>query len=72
MTCADVIQLCRQCAFMSLSALLFNRSHSVDSWTQADIDAILFHGDRMHLHALTNEMVPGAIIRDGDRNEMPF
>ena len=48
----------RQCAFMSLSALLFNRSHSVDSWTQADIDAILFHGDRMYLHALTNEMVP--------------
>lgn len=43
---------------MSLSALLFNRSHSVDSWTQADIDAILFHGDRMYLHALTNEMVP--------------
>ena len=48
----------RQCAFMSLSALLFNRSDSVDSWTQTDIDAILFHGDRMYLHALTNEMVP--------------
>jgi hypothetical protein len=38
----------RQCAFMSLSALLFNRSDSVDSWTQTDIDAILFHGDRMY------------------------
>jgi len=48
----------RQCAFMSLSALLLNLSDSVDSWTQTDIDAILFHGDRMYLHALTNEMVP--------------
>jgi len=48
----------RQCALMSLSALLFNRSDSVDSWTQTDIDAILFRGDRMYLHTLTNEMVP--------------
>jgi len=37
----------RQCTFMSLSALLFNLLDSVDSWTQTDIDAILFHGDRM-------------------------
>jgi len=44
----------RQCAFMSLSALLFIRSDLVESWTQTDIDAILFHGDRMYLHALTN------------------
>ena len=48
----------RQCVFMSLSALLFNRSDSVESWTQTDIDAFLFHGDRMYLHALTNEMAP--------------
>ena len=27
----------------------------VDSWTQTDIG--LFHGDRIYLHALTNEMV---------------
>ena len=43
---------------MSLSALLFNRSDSVDTWTQTDIDDILFHGGRMYLHAPTNDMVP--------------
>ena len=48
----------RQCAFMSLAALLFNRSNSVDLWTQTNIDDILCHGDRMYLHALTNRMVP--------------
>lgn len=50
----------RQCAFMSLAALLFNRSNSVDLWTQTNIDDILCHGDRMYLHALTNKMVPDA------------
>ena len=29
-----------QCAFMSLAALLFNRSNSVDLWTQTNIDDI--------------------------------
>ena len=48
----------RQCAFMSLAALLFNRSDSVDLWTQTNIDDILYHGDCMNLHALTNKMVP--------------
>ena len=48
----------RQCAFISLAALLFNRSNSVDLWTQTNIDDILCHGDRMYLHALTNKMVP--------------
>ena len=48
----------RQCAFMSLAALLFNRSNSVDLWTQTNIDDILCHGDRIYLHALTNKMVP--------------
>ena len=47
----------RQCAFMSLAALLFNRSNSVDLWTQTNI---LCHGDRMYLHALANKMVPDA------------
>ena len=50
----------RQCAFMSLATLLFNRSNSVDLWTQTNIDDILFHRDRMYLHALTNKMVPDA------------
>ena len=45
----------RQCAFMSLAALVFNRSNSVDLWTQTNIDDILCHGDRMYLHALTNK-----------------
>ena len=43
---------------MSLAALLFNRSDSVDSWTQTNICDTLCHGDRMYLHALTNKMVP--------------
>ena len=50
----------RQCAFMSLTALLSTRSNSVDLWTQTNIDDILCHGDRMYLHALTNKMVPDA------------
>ena len=38
----------RQCAFMALAALLFNRSGSIDPWTQqrTNIDDILCHGDR--------------------------
>ena len=46
----------RQCAFMSLAALLFNRSDSVDLWTQTNIDDILCHGDCMNLDALTNSL----------------
>ena len=45
---------------MSLAALLFNRSNSVDSWTQTNIDDILYHGDRIYLPVLTNKMVPDA------------
>ena len=50
----------RQCAFMSLTALLSTRSNSVDLWTQTNIDDILCHGDRRYLHALTIKMVPDA------------
>ena len=50
----------RQCAFMSVTALLFNRSNSVDLWTQPNIDDILCHGDRMYLYAQTNKIVPDA------------
>ena len=46
----------RQYAFMSLSASLFQRSCSVNSWTRANTD-ILFYRDRMYLHSLTNELV---------------
>ena len=48
----------RQCVFISLAALIFSGSDSVDSWTQTNIDDILCHGDRTYLHALTNKMVP--------------
>ena len=50
----------RQCAFMSLTASLFNGSNSVDLWTQTNIDDIFCHGDRIYLHALTIKMVPDA------------
>ena len=50
------IQKGQQCAFMSLSALLFQRSCSVNSWTQTNTD-ILFYRDSMYLHPLTNELV---------------
>ena len=45
---------------MSLAALLFNRSNSVDLWTQTNINDTLCHGDRMYLNVLTNKMVPDA------------
>ena len=44
----------RQYAFMSVAALLFSRSDSIDSWTQANIDEISYHGDCMYLHACIN------------------
>ena len=47
----------RQCVFMSLAALFFNRWNSADLWTQTNIDNILCHGDCMYLHALTNKTV---------------
>lgn len=50
---------------VSLAALLFNRSDPADSWTRTNIDDISCHGDRMYLHALTNEMVP-------DTNGLPI
>ena len=31
----------RQCAFMSVAALLFNRSNSIDLWTKTNIDDIM-------------------------------
>ena len=31
----------RQCAFMSLETLLFNRSNSVDLWTQTNIRNVI-------------------------------
>ena len=45
----------QQHAFMSLAALLFNRSNSVYLCTQTNIDDILCHRD-----PITNKMVPDA------------
>ena len=59
----------RQCVFISLSALLFHRSYSVNSWTHANIQDILFHGDRMYLHSLSNELVRDA--NSLSTNELP-
>ena len=43
----------REYAFMSLAALLFNRSNSADLCTRTNINNILCHGD-----PITNKMVP--------------
>ena len=56
---------------MSLAALLFNRSNSVDLWTQTNIDDVLCHGDRMYLHALTSKMVPDANSLSIEDPELP-
>ena len=45
----------RHYAFMSLAALLFNQSNSVDLCTRTNINDILCHGD-----PITNKMVSDA------------
>ena len=42
----------------SLAALLFNQLDLVCPWTQRNIDDILWNGNHMTLHGLTNKMVP--------------
>ena len=52
---------------MSLSALLYGQCWPVRSWTANTVDAILSHGDSMHLYTLTNGTVPDmATLRVGD------
>ena len=48
----------RQCAFMSLSALLYSQFWPVPQWTQIDLHEILNHGDSMYLHAFQQQLIP--------------
>ena len=46
----------RQCAFMSLSALLCVESCDISSWTSDTIDRILIEGDVMYLKAFEDHL----------------
>ena len=48
----------KQCAFMSLSALLTARNIPVSEWNSTTIDNVLIQGDRMYLNALDNGLIP--------------
>ena len=48
----------KQCAFMSLSALLTARNLTVTEWNSTTIDNALLQGDKMYLFALDNGLIP--------------
>ncbi len=48
----------KQCAFMSLSALLTARNLTVTEWNSTTIDNALLQGDKMCLFALDNGLIP--------------
>ena len=48
----------RQCAFMSLSALLCANSSDILTWTTETIDGILIEGDVMYLKAFEERSIP--------------
>ena len=48
----------RQCSFMSFSALLCAQTLSIESWTDAIVDQILFEGDKMYLNAFERRIIP--------------
>ena len=50
----------RQCCFMSLSALLFDRlgSSAFCHWTAENVDHILEFGDKMNLDSLQEGLIP--------------
>ena len=50
----------RQCAFMSLSALLRASSSRVSQWTSHIVDQILVEGDAMYLKAFDEGTIPDA------------
>ena len=50
----------RQCAFMSLSALLWTNSHDISTWTTETIDRVLFEGDAMYLKSFEERSIPDA------------
>src|SRR6056300_28357 len=48
----------RQCAFMSLSALLFANNDGISTWTTETMDHVLVEGDSMFLKALEERSIP--------------
>ena len=44
----------KQCAFMSLSAVLTAQNIPLIDWSQETLDNVLLQGDKMYLHALDN------------------
>ena len=48
----------RQCAFMSLSALLCANSSDILTWTTETMDEILLEGDAMYLKAFEDRSIP--------------
>ena len=49
----------RQCSFVSFSALLCAQTLSIESWTSAIVDQILFEGDKMYFNAFERRIIPG-------------
>ena len=49
----------RQCSFMIFSALLCAQTLSIESWTSAIVDQILFEGDKMYVNAFERRIIPG-------------
>ena len=62
----------RQCCFMSLSALLFNRpgSSACCHWTAENVDHILEFGDKMNLDSLQEGLIPDTETLS--RSNLPF
>ena len=48
----------RQCAFMSLSALLWANSSDILTWKSQTIDEILIEGDAIYLKAFEDRSIP--------------
>ena len=48
----------RQCAFMSLSALLIANCGDISAWTTETVDRVLYEGDSMFLKAFEERSIP--------------
>ena len=48
----------RQCAFMSLSALLWANSCDISTWNSQTIDQVLIEGDALYLTSFENYCIP--------------
>ena len=44
----------KQCAFMSLSAILTAQNSSLVDWSESTLNNVLLQGDKMYLNALNN------------------